>query len=71
MQHRFRLNQLVRTKVLFFEKRRNGVHEIVRLLPPTPDGIPLYRIKNATEGTERVVGEHEIELLPARSALQS
>jgi hypothetical protein len=64
MQHRFSLHQLVRTKVLFFEKTRNGIHEIVRLLPPATDGVPLYRIKNAEGGTERVVGEHEIEAAP-------
>jgi hypothetical protein len=64
MQHRFHLHQLVRAKVLFFEKRRNGIHAIVCLLPPAPDGIPLYRIKNETEGTERVVGEYEIEAAP-------
>lgn len=61
MTHRFHVHQLVRLKVLLFDKSRNGVHEIVRLLPPSMDGVPLYRIKSATEGTERVVTQNEIE----------
>ena len=62
MTHRFQVHQLVRLRVLLFDKSRNGIHEIVRLLPPAMDGVPLYRIKSATEGTERVVTEGEIEL---------
>jgi hypothetical protein len=62
MVHRFHLHQLVRLKVLLLDKSRNGIHEIVRLLPPAMDGLPLYRIKSATEGTERVVTQNEIEL---------
>jgi len=61
MAHRFHIHQLVRLKVLLLDKTRNGIHEIVRLLPPAIDGVPLYRIKSATEGTERVVTEDEIE----------
>ncbi len=61
MDHRFQLHQLVRVKVLLLDRTRNGIHEVVRLLPPAADGIPLYRIRSATEGTERVVAQHEIE----------
>ena len=43
------------------DKSRNGIHEIVRLLPLAMNGTPLYRIKSATEGMERVVTEDEIE----------
>jgi hypothetical protein len=61
MLHRFHVHQLVRLRVLLLDKARNGLHEIVRLLPPAIDGMPLYRIKSATEGTERVVTQDEIE----------
>jgi hypothetical protein len=61
MQHRFHLHQLVRAKGHFNDRRGNGIYEVVRLLPPAPDGTPLYRIKGATERAERVVEEHQIE----------
>jgi hypothetical protein len=60
MAHRFHVHQLVRMRVLLLDKSRNGIHQIVRLLPLAMDGTPLYRIKSATEGTERVVTEDEI-----------
>jgi hypothetical protein len=59
MAHRFHVHQLVRLRLLL-DKSRNGIHQIVRLLPLAMDGTPLYRIKSATEGTERVVTEDEI-----------
>ena len=55
MAHRFHVHQLVRLRVLLLDKSRNGIYQIVRLLPLAMDGNPLYRIKSATEGTERVV----------------
>jgi hypothetical protein len=61
MQHRFQVHQLVRAKGNSADRRGNGIYEIVRLLPPAPDGTPLYRIKGAAERTERVVEEHQIE----------
>jgi len=61
MTHRFHVHQFVRLKILLLDKTRNGIHEIVRLLPPAMDGLSLYRIKSATEGTERVVTQNEIE----------
>jgi hypothetical protein len=39
--------------------RSSGVYEVVRLMPPTADGVPQYRIKGV-EG-ERMVHENEIE----------
>lgn len=60
MAHRFHVDQLVRLRLLLLDKSRNGIHQIVRLLPLAMDGTPLYRIKSATEGTERVVTEDEI-----------
>jgi hypothetical protein len=48
-------------RVLLLDKSRNGIHEIVRLLPLAMNGTPLYRIKSATEATERVVTEDEIK----------
>jgi hypothetical protein len=61
MEHRFQVHQLVRAKGNAADGRGNNIYEIVRLLPPAPDGTPLYRIKGATERTERVVEEHQIE----------
>ena len=61
MAHRYHVHQLVRMRVLLLDKSRNGIHEIVRLLPLAMNGTPLYRIMSATEGTERVVTEDEIE----------
>jgi hypothetical protein len=40
--------------------RSGGVYEIVRLMPPGPDGVPLYRVKGEGGG-ERVVHENEID----------
>jgi hypothetical protein len=61
MAHRYHVHQLVRMRVLLLDKSRNGIHEIVRLLPLAMNVTPLYRIKSATEATERVVTEDEIE----------
>lgn len=61
MAHRYHVHQLVRMRVLLLDKSRNGIHEIVRLLPLAMNGTPLYRIKSATEATERVVTEDEIK----------
>ena len=58
MSHRFKVGQLVRTRGRNAD-RSSGIYEIVRLLPPKPDGTPQYRVRGA-EG-ERVLGEHEIE----------
>ena len=61
MTHRYHVHQLVRMRVLLLDKSRNGIHEIVRLLPLAMNGTPLYRTKSATEGTKRVVTEDETE----------
>ena len=55
-EHAFKVGELVRTKRLNTD-RTGGVYEIVRLLPPSPDGIPLYRVKYG--GKERVMAQHE------------
>ena len=59
MSHRFKVGQLVRTRGRNAD-RSSGIYEIVRLLPPGPDGIPQYRVRGPDRG-ERVLGEHEIE----------
>jgi hypothetical protein len=58
MEHVFKVGELVRTKGLNPD-RTSGVYEIVRLMPPAPDGNPLYRV--ARGGSERVMGQNEIE----------
>ena len=58
MSHVYKVGQLVRTRGRNAD-RTGGIYEIVRLMPPGPDGIPQYRVKGQ-EG-ERMVHEREIE----------
>ena len=58
--HKFNIGQLVRLKRRGPESSRTGVYEVVRLVPPDVDGVPVYRIKDVT-GRERAVRESEIE----------
>ena len=60
MTHKFRIGQIVRLVTVRLSGRpSNGVYEVVRLLPET-NGEFAYRIKGASEPTERAVQEHEI-----------
>ena len=59
MSHKFKVGQLVRTRGRNRD-RTSGIYEIVRLLPPGPDGIPQYRVRGEDRG-ERVFSEHEIQ----------
>ena len=60
MKHQFRVGQMVRlVTVPRSAPARNGVYEVVRLLPEA-NGEFGYRIKGASEPTERAVREHEI-----------
>ena len=40
------------------------VFRVLRLLPMTAGGVPLYCIKSETEMIERVVEQNEIEAVP-------
>ena len=42
----------------------HDVFRILRLLPITAGGVPLYCIKSETEMIERVVEQNEIEAAP-------
>jgi len=64
MQHRFHLHQLVRAKVLFFEKRRNGIHAIVRLLPPLLMAFPFIGSRTKQRGPREWLGNMRLKLLP-------
>ncbi len=58
--HKFNIGQLVRMKRLPVEGNPRGVYEVIRLVPPDVDGVPVYRIKDVT-GRERAVRESEVE----------
>ena len=59
MTHKYRIGQMVRMAPSRFADRGGGVYEVVRLLPEA-NGEFGYRIKAASEATERAVREHEI-----------
>lgn len=59
--HRFDVGQLVRVRTRFLDRSGDGVYEVVRQLPATPNGDFHYRIK-ASNGQERAVAETEIQL---------
>jgi hypothetical protein len=61
MSHSFQVGQLVRATGKFSDRTgQEGMYEVVRLLPADADGVPKYRIKSPTLGTERVVNQPEI-----------
>lgn len=57
--HRFDIGQLVRVKTRFLDRSGEGVYEVVRKLPATPNGDFHYRIKGPS-GQERAVAETEL-----------
>ena len=60
MSHTFQVGQLVRATGKFSDRTgQEGTYEVVRL-PADADGVPKYRIKSPTLGTERVVNQPEI-----------
>jgi hypothetical protein len=63
IEHRFKVGQLVQASGTSQNLPR-GSFRILRLLPSTAGGIPLYCIKNETELVERVVEQHEIVAAP-------
>lgn len=58
-EHRFIIGQLVRVKTRFLDRSGDGVYEVVRQLPATPNGDFHYRIRSAN-GQERAVTEAEL-----------
>jgi hypothetical protein len=60
-EHRFNVGQFVRVRTRFLDRSGEGVYEVVRQLPATPNGDFHYRIKGAN-GQERAVAETEIQL---------
>lgn len=58
-EHRYTLGQRVKVKTRFLDRSGDGVYEVVRQLPATPNGDFHYRIKSAN-GQERAVAETEL-----------
>jgi hypothetical protein len=58
-EHRYTLGQRVKVKTRFLDRSGDGVYEVVRQLPATPNGDYHYRIKSAN-GQERAVAETEL-----------
>jgi len=58
--HRFKVGQVVRPHPSS-RALPHDVFRILRLLPTTAGGVPLYCIKSETEMIERVVEQNEIE----------
>ena len=60
MAYKFKVGSTVRLKQRPLDASGAEVYEVVRLLPPDTDGVPAYRIKDAS-GRERAVRETEID----------
>jgi len=60
MQHVFKVGQAVRPRATC-HSLPNGLFHVLRLLPSTAGGVPLYCIKSQAELIERVVEQSEIE----------
>lgn len=58
-EHRFTVGQRVRVRTRFLDRSGDGVYEVVRQLPATPNGDYHYRIKSQN-GQERAVAETEL-----------
>ena len=58
-EHRFTVGQRVRVRTRFLDRSGDGVYEVVRQLPATPNGDYHYRIKSPN-GQERAVAETEL-----------
>lgn len=63
-EHRYNVGQIVKVKTRFLDRSGDGVYEVVRRLPATPNGDFHYRIKSAN-GQERAVAETELTLASA------
>lgn len=60
MEHVFKVGQIVRPRATC-HSLPNGLFRVLRLLPSTAGGVPLYCIKSQAELIERVVEQSEIE----------
>ncbi|PVE21089.1 hypothetical protein DC522_28510 [Microvirga sp. KLBC 81] len=60
IQHMFKVGQVVRASGTS-RNLPSGSFRVLRLLPSTAAGIPLYCVKSEVEMIERVVEQHEIE----------
>ncbi|MFL5023261.1 MAG: hypothetical protein ACJ8DW_13530 [Microvirga sp.] len=63
MEHMFKFGQVVRPRSTN-HNLPNDLLRVLRLLPSTAGGVPLYCIKSQTELIERVVEQNEIEAAP-------
>jgi hypothetical protein len=61
--HVFKVGQVVRPHPSCLALPHD-VFRVLRLLPMTAGGVPLYCIKSETEMIERVVEQNEIEAAP-------
>jgi hypothetical protein len=59
-EHTFRVGQVVQARGTSRNLPR-GLFRVLRLLPSTAGGVPLYCIKGEGETVERVVEQQEIE----------
>ncbi|QRM29805.1 hypothetical protein [Microvirga sp. VF16] len=62
-EHMFKIGQVVRPSAAAPNLPRD-LFRILRLLPSTAGGVPLYCIKSQAELIERVVEQTEIEAAP-------
>lgn len=60
IKHAFEVGQIVQGSRTSFNLPA-GQFRVLRLLPATAAGVPLYCIKSEVEMIERVVEQHEIE----------
>jgi hypothetical protein len=63
MEHVFKVGQVVRPR-LTCHTLPNDLFRVLRLLPSTAGGVPLYCIKSQAELIERVVEQNQIEAAP-------
>ncbi|MEE1610730.1 hypothetical protein [Microvirga sp. CF3016] len=60
IEHVFKIGQAVRPKATC-HSLPNDLFRVLRLLPSTAGGVPLYCIKSQAELIERVVEQSDIE----------
>ena len=60
-EHLFKVGQVVQPKAATAHHLPRAVFTVLRLLPSTAGGVPLYCIKSQAELIERVVEQGEIE----------
>ena len=63
MKHMFKVGQIVQPRATAQNLPRD-LFRILRLLPSTAGGMPLYCVKSEAEMIERVVEQNDIEAAP-------